>query len=112
MMRSVTVTFDLPKELEERLLALGNVEWGHTGPLTDEEHAANLSSSLRLTREHFALGDEPQDMMSVCLAGTEIVVCHTGTSPNSGLHAQLIVGLLNGLRADLVLAQPSASSAA
>lgn len=103
-MRSVTFTMDIPEDLEERLMALGEVEWGHTGPLDDKEHLAHLTSSLRLTREHFG-SEGPQDMHGVYLAGTETVVCHNGTSPNSPMHARLIVGLFNALSAAILKAR-------
>lgn len=84
----------MPEDIAERLLAIGKVEWGSTDALPDDGHVEHLTNSLRLTREDFGTeGNQP--MHGVYLKGTETVLCHTGTSPNSGAHANIITGLWN-----------------
>ncbi len=71
------------------------VEWGTIGGNTDANQVDWLAEDLRRTRERFDLGDEARDFHGVYLAGTEVVVCYTGNSPNSAAHARLITGLIN-----------------
>lgn len=73
----------------------GDVEWGSISPKSDAEHVADFADTLRMTREHFNLGDAPLQLHGVYRKGTEIVICHTGISPNSAMTAQLIAGLLH-----------------
>ena len=96
-MQSVTFTMELPDDLTQRLLEAGPVVWGHTGPKFDVDHIADFTDTLRKTKEYFGTTDDATDLQGVYLDGTEIVVAHTGTSPNSAAHARLIVGLWNAL---------------
>ena len=95
-MTKLTFTMELPDDLMERLVSAGPIEWGTIVGKTDDEHVADFIDTLRLTREHF--GNEGNtDLNGLYLAGTETVVAHTGTSPNSASHARIIAGLWNAL---------------
>lgn len=85
----------IPSAIAEQVLSMGRVEWGATAELDDAGHLEHLASSLRLTREHFNYADVPIAMHGLYLAGTETVLCHTGTSPNSGANAQALMGAWN-----------------
>ncbi len=63
-----------------------------------------------MTRKDFGLEGDRQ-MHGVFLKGTGIIVCQTGTSPNSGKHAAIIDGALNMLHR-LALEHRSALGAA
>jgi len=102
----------LPEDVIERLIALGPVEWGASAAQSDEAHCAGLAETLALTRQDFGFEGDRQ-MHGVFLKGTGIVVCHTGTSPNSAKHAAIIDGALNmlhrlALEHRATLAQPAA----
>ncbi len=101
----------LPEDVIERLIALGPVEWGASAAQSDEAHCAGLAETLALTRQDFGFEGDRQ-MHGVFLKGTGIVVCHTGTSPNSAKHAAIIDGALNmlhrlALEHRATLAQPA-----
>lgn len=87
----------IPQDIVEQVLSMGRVEWGATEEKTSQHHVADFENTLRLTREHFNYEDRPVAMQGVYLAGTETVLCHTGTSPNSGQNARVIVGIWNQL---------------
>ena len=87
---------DIPEDIAEHVLRMGRIQWGLSGPKSDEDHLADFASTLRLTREHFeTVGD--QELHGCYLNGTETVLCHTGVSPNSPIHARILVGLWNQL---------------
>lgn len=90
-------TSTIPPDLAKRILAVGKIEWGAVANKTDEQHIADFADSLRITREHFGLEPGNHALHGCYLAGTETVVCHTGTSPNSPTHAQIIAGLWNSV---------------
>lgn len=75
---------------------IGRVEWGATVEQSDEAHIEDFANTLRLTREHFGTPEQTAKH-GVYVEGTGVVVCHTGTSPNSGQHARVMVGLWNEL---------------
>jgi len=87
----------IPSDIVEQVLRMGRAEWGATEELTSEGHLANLETTLRLTREHFNYADIPVKMHGLYLDGTETVLCHTGTSPNSPMNAQALTGAWNWL---------------
>lgn len=89
--------FYIPESLQEQIIEMGRVEWGATEALTEAKHLEHLASSLKATREHFNFEDIPVRMHGVYLEGTDIVLCHTGTSPNSPTNAQIIAGVWNWL---------------
>lgn len=76
---------------------MGRVEWGSTAEQTSERHVADFAKTLRLTREYFNLEDVPVSLHGLYLEGTETVLCHTGTSPNSGMNARALAGAWNWL---------------
>jgi hypothetical protein len=88
---------DIPRAIAEQVLSMGRAHWGATAELTDAGHLEHLAESLRLTREDFNLDDVPVPMHGLYLDGTETVLCHTGTSPNSGANAQALAGAWNWL---------------
>jgi hypothetical protein len=75
-------------------LAIGKVEWGATAALDAEQHAAHVKKSVEMTAEFFEQ-DGPQPMHGLYMAGDDIVICHTGTSPNSPTHARILMALWN-----------------
>lgn len=87
----------IPPQIVEQVLSMGKVEWGATAAYTDAGHLEHLAESLRITREHFDFEDIPVPMHGLYLEGTETVLCHTGTSPNSGANAQALAGAWNWL---------------
>lgn len=91
---------DIPREIAELALELGEVEWGATAELVAAEHIADFTETLRLTREHFNYEDVPVQLHGLYLKGAETVVCHTGTSPNSPTIARTLAGLWNNFLAD------------
>lgn len=97
----------IPREIAEQVLSMGRVEWGRTDEYTEVGHLAHLRESLRLTREHFNFADVPVAMHGLYLEGTETVLCHTGTSPNSGPNAQALAGAWNWLFDQCAASQPS-----
>jgi hypothetical protein len=88
---------EIPSHIAEQVLSMGRAEWGATSEKTSTEHLADLENTLRLTREKFNLEDIPVQMHGLYLEGAETVLCHTGTSPNSGANAQALVGAWNWL---------------
>lgn len=90
----------IPKEIAERILAAGPIEWGATDKQTDEQHVADMARTLELTRKEFATEGE-RELNGVYLKGTNTVLAHTGTSPNSPMHAKIITGLWNQLHSAL-----------
>ena len=98
----------LPSDIAERVLATGYVEWGQTPALGPEGHGAHVTASCRLTAEHFGQQGDLH-MHGLYPVGTETVVCHTGTSPNSALNARALTGAWNWL-VDLAKADQAARS--
>ena len=98
-------TKTIPDELARRMIEVGKVEWGAVKAKTDAEIIRDFCDTLRITREQFKTPDGPQSIHGVFLVGTETVVCHTGTSPNSPVHAQIIAGLWNSV-IDALMAAP------
>ena len=81
-------------DLMYRYAELG-VEWGKITAKPDDQHVHDFAHSLQATREHFGLGDAPRELHGVYVKGSEVVIAHTGISPNSSYTARLITGLLN-----------------
>lgn len=102
-MKSVLIRVEVPDDIEARIKEAGPVVWGLVGPKSDEDHLTDFASTLRLTREHFATEGDVE-LHGLYLDGTEIVVGHTGVSPNSPVHARILVGLWNALHSELTKA--------
>jgi hypothetical protein len=88
---------NIPRHVIDQVLSMGYVDWGATAELTESRHVEHLTESLRLTRENFNLEDVPAAMHGLYLKDTDIVLCHTGTSPNSGANAQALTAAWNWL---------------
>ena len=86
----------LPKDIALAVAKMGKVEWGAVQPKPDEDHVKDFADSLKLTREYFKTEGD-QSLHGVYLEGTEIVLCHTGTSPNSANNARALTGAWNWL---------------
>jgi hypothetical protein len=86
----------LPADIAEHVLSLGRVEWGQTPAHDAEGHGAHVARSVRITAENFGQEGD-QHMHGLWLAGTETVLCHTGTSPNAAKTTQALVGAWNWL---------------
>lgn len=95
---------EIPLHIAEQVVAMGRVEWGATAEHDDAGHLAHLADSLRITREHFNFEDVSVRMHGLYLEGTGTVLCHTGTSPNSGINAQALTGAWNWLHDQAVAA--------
>jgi hypothetical protein len=98
-------TSTIPDDLKRRMIAVGKIEWGAIKAKTDEQHIADFANTLAITRKDHDLPEDPRELHGVFIAGTETVVCHTGTSPNSPAHAQIIAGLWNSV-IDALMAAP------
>lgn len=92
----------LPADIVESLLAVGPIEWGATDVQSDEKHVEDFTRTLHLTREHFVDMDEATAMHGLYLEG-DVVLAHTGNSPNSPQHARILAGAWNHL-VDMALA--------
>ena len=64
-------------------------DWGEIPAKTDEEHVEDFRESLRKTREHFGM-EGSQPLHGCFVKGTDMVLCHTGTSPTSRSRARFI----------------------
>lgn len=96
----------IPEEIARHMVKIGRVEWGSVKAKPDAEHIADFADTLRLTRETFANPEGDTPIHGVFLTGSETVVCHTGTSPNSPVNAQIMAGLWNSVL-DQLLAAPA-----
>ncbi len=86
----------IPQDVIDSVLAIGKVENGTTVEQSDEQHNVDHAKTLKLTREYFGtVGDVA--MKSVYLKDTDVVLAHTGTSPNAEQHAIILAGLWNWL---------------
>ena len=81
-------------EMAKAAASIGKVEWGATAEKSAEKHAEDTRNSVELTADRFGQTD-PQSMHGLYLAGTETILCHTGTSPNSPTHARILTALWN-----------------
>ena len=86
----------IPKEIAEVVLKIGRAEWGSTGPHDADGHADHIRKSVKITAEHFEQ-TEPQKMHGLYIEGSETVICHTGTSPNSPTTARALTAAWNAL---------------
>ena len=86
----------IPTDLAKLVINIGVAEWGSTHAETADGHADHVRESVRKTAEHFGQ-TEPQQMHGLYIAGTETVICHTGTSPNSPQIARALTGAWNNL---------------
>jgi hypothetical protein len=75
-------------------LEIGKVEWGATAAIDAEGHAEHVKNSVEKTAKFFEQ-KEPQAMHGIYMAGNDVVICHTGTSPNSPTHARILTALWN-----------------
>ena len=87
----------LPDDIRETLLAIGKVEWGRTNIFTTEEHLAHLRETMETTARTHSQAADRTEMHGLYLQDGETVLCHTGTSPNSGQHARILVAAWNNL---------------
>lgn len=87
---------NIPTDIAAAVLKIGRVEWGATDPKSEAEHISDFTDTLRLTCEHFGT-EGPQRLDGLYVEGSNVVICHTGTSPNSGVHAQALTGAWNRL---------------
>lgn len=92
----VTKAGTIPRDLAELVVHIGKAEWGSTPEHDADGHADHVRESVRITAEHFGQ-TEPQKMHGLYVEGTETVVCHTGTGPNSPQIARALTGAWNYL---------------
>ncbi len=108
-MRVVTIAIEIEDSLADHIVASGEMEWGQVPAKSDEAHLADFASTLKATRETREAtgvsGDMPLEGMYY--KGTEIIGAITGTSPNSGPRARLLVGLWNSLLAGVQVTENS-----
>lgn len=86
----------IPQEIVDTVLKIGRAEWGSVSARSAEEHGKHVEQSVRMTAENFGQ-TEPQAMHGLYIEGTETVICHTGTSPNSPINARALTGAWNAL---------------
>lgn len=86
--------WELPRDVIEHLLKIGPADWGATEAKSAEGHGADTVDSVRITAENFGQSGD-QRMSGLYVAGTNTVICHTGTSPNSAETARILTGLWN-----------------
>jgi hypothetical protein len=89
----------IPPEIADVVLAIGEAEWGSTAPLSATKHAAHVKQSVKITAETFEQKG-PQPMNGLYVNGTDTIICHTGTSPNSAQIARALTGAWNRLLAE------------
>lgn len=86
----------LPADVAELVNRIGRAEWGATDALDADEHGKHVADSVRITAANFDQ-TEPQRMQGLYVEGTETVICHVGTSPNSPAVARALAGAWNRL---------------
>jgi len=86
----------IPQDVLDLVQRIGRAEWGQTFAHDADGHADHVRESVKLTAENFGQ-TEPQHMHGLFVDGTETVICHTGTSPNSPAIAQALTGAWNWL---------------
>jgi hypothetical protein len=86
----------IPIDLAKHVASLGPAEWGATAAMSADEHGKHVVQSVKITAERFGQ-TEDQQMHGLCLEGTDTVLCHTGTSPNSPQTSRALAGAWNKL---------------
>jgi len=81
-------------EMQKAARAIGHVEWGTTHKHDADGHADHIRKSVEITAETFGQ-TKKQKMHGLYAKGTETVIGHTGTSPNSPTHARILTALWN-----------------
>jgi hypothetical protein len=87
----------IPEDIVKRVIAIGRIEWGAVEEKTDEDIVAWFTANLAKTREHFGFTDDKTKLHGCYVEGEDIVLCHTGNSPNSPTHARAMAGAWNHL---------------
>jgi hypothetical protein len=82
------------EKMHAAALIIGRAEWGATKPMSMTQHKIHVGNSIKITNENFEQ-EGPQKMHGLYLLGSNTVLCHTGTSPNSGTHARILAALWN-----------------
>lgn len=95
----------IPDMVRDHIISMGRVEWGAVAPKPDAQHLSYFKDTLDITRANFGLKGD-QSLNGVYLDGTEVVLCHTGISPNSPENARIIVALWNYLHDKIKAAAP------
>lgn len=85
-----------PSEILELVRRIGKAEWGATDSMSARAHGRHVAASVQFTAKQFEQS-ELQKMHGLYIDGTETVICHTGTSPNSPQIARALTGLWNDL---------------
>jgi hypothetical protein len=88
------MTNEVLAEMQKAALAIGHVEWGSTHDLDAKGHAGHVERSVEITAQTFDQTG-PQKMHGLYVKGSETVIGHTGTSPNSPTHARILTALWN-----------------
>lgn len=81
-------------EMFDAAVRIGPVEWGATDQRDVSGHLSHTKTALERTAKHFGQTG-PQAMHGLYVTGSETVLCHTGTSPNSPTHARILTALWN-----------------
>jgi len=97
----------IPEEIAAKVREIGRAEWGQTHAHDADGHGKHIAESVRLTAAHFGQ-TEDQHMHGLFVEGTETVICHTGTSPNSPEIARALTGAWNWLHDQATEATPPA----
>jgi hypothetical protein len=86
------MTDNVLAEMQKAALEIGHVEWGTTHSHDADGHADHVRNSVKITSETFEQ-IEDQKMHGLYVKGSETVIGHTGTSPNSPTHARILTAL-------------------
>lgn len=86
----------VPEDVAALVRSIGRAEWGSTPEHDADGHGAHVRDSVIATAEHFEQSG-PQKMHGLYIEGTEVVICHTGTGPNSPQVARAMTGAWNYL---------------
>lgn len=90
------MTTPIPQNIVDTVLKIGRAEWGSVSARSAAEHGDHVRQSVEMTTESFGQ-TEPQPMHGLYVEGSETVICHTGTSPNSPITAQALTAAWNHL---------------
>ena len=94
-MKTVTISFTLSDDDIRCLQECGEAEWGVVLGKPDVDHVIDFISTLKTTRKAFPEIPEMSRMNGMYKKGSDVVLAHTGTSPNSPIRASLLSILWN-----------------
>ena len=94
-MKTVTISFTLSDDDISCLQECGEAEWGVVLEKPDVDHVIDFISTLKMTRNTFPDMPTMTRTNGLYKKGSDVVLAHTGTSPNSPIRASLLSILWN-----------------